>query len=98
MRLSQSYKQWISIGLCVLLLLLGVAGSVHSATHIGEDKSITHQCTLCFHKSQLAHALHSNILTVAVVKQQFVTGFIPAYQYPLIQIVAYNSRAPPAIA
>lgn len=93
MRLKSHIRRTISIWLAAVLILLSLAASAHSVTHL-DDGAKTH-CTLCFHQHQLNKILLTHPLTLNLAIQHFdVVEFILPSSI-LEHVSVYRSRAPP---
>ncbi|AFV73515.1 ABC-type zinc uptake system zinc chaperone [Shewanella oneidensis] len=94
MRLHSHIRRTISIWLAAVLVLLSLAASVHSVTHL-DDGAKTH-CTLCFHQHQLNKILltHPLALNLAIQRFDVCDFFLPVILVKHVSV--YLSRAPPA--
>lgn len=85
----------ISIWFAAVLVLVSLAASAHSVTHL-DDEAKTH-CTLCFHQHQLNKILLTQPLALNLAIQRFeVCEFVLPVSFAKHQSV-YLSRAPPVL-
>nr|WP_275679532.1 ABC-type zinc uptake system zinc chaperone [Shewanella sp. PS-2] len=87
-------RRTISIWLAAVLVLLSLAASAHSVTHL-DDGAKTH-CTLCFHQHQLNKILLTHPLTLNLAIQRFDVCDFPLPVILVKHVSVYLSRAPPA--
>ncbi|MEZ9821803.1 DUF2946 domain-containing protein [Shewanella sp. 10N.286.45.A1] len=90
-------RRSIALWLIAMMVLLSVASSVHSVTHL--SKKLSHHpesCVFCIHKHQQHHALATADLLFQPVKLQFIIVLDVCFtNYSRLWISFFNSRAPP---
>ncbi|MCE9685854.1 ABC-type zinc uptake system zinc chaperone [Shewanella sp. AS16] len=93
MRLKSHIRRAIAIWLSAILVLLSLAASAHSVTHL--DDGATSHCTLCFHQHQLNKMLPLQPLYLKSDGQQFERLSFSLPSYVSQHSSCYHSRAPP---
>ncbi|MBO2567943.1 hypothetical protein I6M39_02850 [Shewanella algae] len=86
-------RSTIAIWLAAILVLLSVAASAHSISHLEEGHK-TH-CTLCFHQHQLNKLMPGTGLHLDAIKQSYIRVSFTAPSWQATHVRLFNSRAPP---
>ena len=87
------YRRATAIWLSAILIMLSVAASAHSVSHI--DEGANSHCILCFHQHQLNKVLPQQTFALHIITQHYENIRIELQQTLVSHTSVYNSRASP---
>ncbi|MGL5390218.1 MAG: ABC-type zinc uptake system zinc chaperone [Shewanella sp.] len=95
MELNRHVRQAIALWLTAILLLLSVAASAHSVTHL--DDGANSHCTLCIQHHQFKQLLTSQPLLLKPLAQPVEPLVWVLVQFLCQHVGVYLSRGPPVV-